>query len=96
MILSSFHCKKQEFYYLENLIKEVDERHNKVIEEMMEHNAKALEEFKLLIVGIAIHSSDFPASSQVQVPNGEARILVPNLGYNGTMHYTKLEFLIFI
>ena len=40
--------EKKDFWDLENLIKETDEKHTKAIEEMMEQNSKAMEEIRLL------------------------------------------------
>lgn len=84
--------KKLDLRDHENLIKESDEKHQKAMEEMREHNAKALEELKLLIASKAIQASKIAAPSQQQVPSGGSGILDPNVRYNGTSHYTKLEF----
>ena len=45
--------KMQDLRELENLIKEIDERHSKAIEDIRAQNIIATEEPKLLIAGIA-------------------------------------------
>lgn len=85
--------KKQDIRDLENLIKESNERHQKAMEDMRESNAKALEELKLLIAGMAIQNSEttipVPQQGSRGVGNGVLGYVVGN---NGHGHYTKLEF----
>lgn len=84
--------KKHDFRDLKNLIKELDERQDKAIDEIRKHNAKAMA-LKLLIAGMTIQGWARVAPTQQQVSNVEdGGILWLGLGYSGTSYYTKLEF----
>lgn len=83
--------KKQDFITLENLIKESDERHSKVMEEMKEQHARTLDELKMLIVANAAQ----PIGKLVPIPPQDANEVGPwcsNGGIMSSSQYTKLEF----
>lgn len=73
------------------MIKETDEKPSKTMEEMLEKNAKALKELKIMISGMVTQCSEMVAPCQPQVSNG-AGILDPGMGYSGKSHYTNWSF----
>lgn len=73
--------KKQDYGDLENLIKEIDKRRSKGIEDVREQNSKALDEIRMLLADMAKKRNGEAAQSSYQqqvsnLNNGVLEILM--------------------
>ncbi|XP_039124215.1 uncharacterized protein LOC120260722 [Dioscorea cayenensis subsp. rotundata] len=99
--------KKQDLKDLESLMREIDEKHSKSIQEVREQNLKSMEEvkqevreqtlksmeeIKLLISGIALQNTEVQSHTQSPVMANSSGILGAGWNSSVSSHYSKIEF----